>query len=219
MTRNEVLYKVIEIVNEHKSDKAPNVTENTRLTNDLGMDSLDIAEAGVHIETKLAVRFDNEDYDNIKFKNMSVNDLVNCVCKKLNIPVNNTEKKSNLKLNVLYPIIACLLFAGCDLIENKKNVVVVPGKNKIVVKDVKDGQERIFFTNKSDNRFQYLNVGDTINVCKRTGYDNYNYYKVLNDDNNAASVDKRDLHIAQEKFKFDSIKNKMLMDNNAQNKR
>jgi hypothetical protein len=131
----------------------------------------------------------------------------------------NAEKKSNLKLNVLYPIIACLLFAGCDLIENKKNVVVVPGKNKIVVKDVKDGQERIFFTNKLDNRFQYLNAGDTINVRKLTRFDNYNYYKVLNDDNDAASVDKRDLHIAQEKFKFDSIKNAMLMDSVAQNKR
>jgi len=130
-----------------------------------------------------------------------------------------TEKKSNLKLNVLYPIIACLLFAGCDLVEYKKNVVVVPGKNKIVVKDVKDGNERIFFTNKLDNRFQYLHAGDTINVRKRIGYDNYNYYKVLNDDNNAASVEKRDLHIAQEKFKFDSVKNKMLMDSVAQNKR
>ena len=133
----------------------------------------------------------------------------------------NTEKKSNLKLNVLYLIIACLLFAGCDLIinENKKNVVVVPGKNKIVVKDVKDGRERIFFTNKSDNRFQYLNVGDTINVRKRKGYADYDYYKVFDDDNNVASVEKRDLHIAQEKFKFDSIKNKMSMGGVAQNKR
>lgn len=131
----------------------------------------------------------------------------------------NAEKKSNLKLNVLYTIIACLLFAGCELFERKKNVVVVPGKNKIVVKDVKDGQERIFFTNKSDNRFQYLNAGDTINVCKLIGCNNYNYYKVLNDDNDAASVEKRDLHIAQEKFRFDSIKNKMLMDSVAQNKR
>ena len=113
------------------------------------------------------------------------------------------------------------MFAGCDLIinENKKNVVVVPGKNKIVVKDVKDGQERIFFTNKSDNRFQYLHAGDTINVRKRKGYADYDYYKVFDDDNNVASVEKRDLHIAQEKFKFDSIKNKMSMGGVAQNKR
>ena len=217
MTRNEVLYKVIEIVNEHKSDKAQNVTENTRLTNDLGMDSLDIAEAGVHIETKLAVRFDNEDYDNIKFKNMSVNDLVNCVCKKLNIPVNNAEKKSNLKLNMLYPIIACMLFAGCTIYEDEKNVVVVPGKNKIVVKDVKDGQERIFFTNENDNRFQYLHAGDTVNVWRKSG----NYYcdKIFNDDGNDVNIDRQYLRAANQRHQFDSIKNKMLMDSVAQNKR
>ena len=221
MTRNEVLHKVIEIINEEKPYDSPETTENSRLTEDLSMDSLDIAETLMRVENTFTI-FENTftiigkiDATEIK----SVYDLVNCVCKKLNIPVNNVEKKSNLKLNMLYPIIACLLFAGCDLIENKKNVVVVPGKNKIVVKDVKDGQERIFFTNKSDNRFQYLNAGDTINVRRRKGYANYDYYKMLNDDNNAASVEKRDLHIAQEKFRFDSIKSAMLRDSVAQNKR
>lgn len=131
----------------------------------------------------------------------------------------NAEKKSNLKLNVLYPIIAGLLFVGCNSVEYKKNVVVVPGKNKIVVKDVKDGQERIFFTNKSDNRFQYLNAGDTINVRRRKGYGDYNYYRVFDDDNKILHIDVNDLHIAQEKFRFDSIKNAMLMDSVAQNKR
>ena len=219
MTRNEVLHKVIEITNEHKLKDAPKTTEDSRLAEDLGMDSLDIVESAMYIQRRLDIRFDDDDWDAIKFNTTSVKDVVNLVCKKLNIPVNNAEKKSNLKLNVLYPIIACLLFVGCNSVEYKKNVVVVPGKNKIVVKDVKDGNERIFFTNKLDNRFQYLHAGDTINVRKRIGYDNYNYYKVLNDDNNVASVEKRDLHIAQEKFKFDSIKNAMLMDSVAQIKR
>ncbi len=219
MTRNEVLHKVIEIVNEHKLADSPETTENSRLEEDLGMDSLDIAETGMDIERRLNIVFDTDEFEEVKFNLKSVKDMVNFTCKKLNIPVNNAEKKSNLKLNVLYPIIACLLFAGCDFVEYKKNVVVVPGKNKIVVKDVKDGQERIFFTNTLDNRFQYLNAGDTINVRKLRGFNNYNYYKVLNDDNDAASVEKRDLHIAQEKFKFNSIKNAMLRDNVAQNKR
>ncbi len=147
MTRNEVLHKVIEIINEEKPYDSPETTENSRLTEDLSMDSLDIAETLMRVENTFTI-IGKIDATEIK----SVYDLVNCVCKKLNIPVNNAEKKSNLKLNMLYPIIAGLLFVGCNSVDNRENVVVVPGKNKIVVKDVKDGHERIFFTNKSDNR-------------------------------------------------------------------
>jgi len=219
MTRNEVLYKVLEIVNEHKSDGFPDATENSRLAEDLGMDSLDIVEIAMYIQRRFDVYFDDGEWDKIKFSSISVKDMVNFTCKKLNIPVNNAEKKSNLKLNMLYPIIAGLLFTGCDLLDNRENVVVVPGKNKIVVKDVKDGQERIFFTNKSDNRFQYLNAGDTINVRRRIGYGDYDYYRVCDDDNKFLHIDVNDLHVAQEKFRFDSIKNAMLRDSVAQNKR
>lgn len=219
MTRNEVLYKVLEIINEHKSADFPKATENSRLAEDLGMDSLDIAETGMDIERRLNIVFDTDEFEEVKFNLKSVKDMVNFTCKKLNIPVNNAEKKSNLKLNMLYPIIAGLLFTGCDLLDNRENVVVVPGKNKIVVKDVKDGQERIFFTNNSDNRFQYLNAGDTINVRRRIGYGDYDYYRVFDDDNKFLHIDVNDLHVVREKFRFDSIKNAMLRDSVAQNKR
>ena len=214
MTRNEVLYKVIEIINEEKPYDSPENTENRRWTEDWYMDSLDIVENLMRVENTFTI-IGKIDATEIK----SVYDLVNCVCKKLNIPVNNAEKKSNLKLNMLYPIIAGLLFAGCDLVEYKDNVVVVPGKNKIVVKDVKDGHERIFFTNKSDNRFQGLNVGDTINVRRHRGYGDYDYYRVFDDDNKYVHIDVNDLHVVREKFRFDSIKNAMLRDSVAQNKR
>ena len=110
-----------------------------------------------------------------------------------------------------------MLFAGCTIYEDEKNVVVVPGKNKIVVKDVKDGQERIFFTNELDNRFQYLHAGDTVNVWRKSG----NYYcdKIFNDDGNDVNIDRQYLRAANQRHQFDSIKNKMLMDSVAQNKR
>ncbi len=220
MTRNEVLCKVLEIVNEHKAHNFPEATENSRFAEDLGMDSFDIVETCWDIQRVLLdIDFDYDDWDAIKFNTTSVKDVVNLVCKNLNIPVNNAEKKSNLKLNMLYPIIAGLLFTGCGFVECKDNVVVVPGKNKIIVKDVKDGQERIFFTNKSDNRFQGLNVGDTINVRRRRGYGDYDYYRVFDDDNKYIHIDVNDLHVVREKFRFDSIKNAMLRDSVAQNKR
>ncbi len=129
-----------------------------------------------------------------------------------------TEKKSNLKLNVLYPIIACILFAGCTTYDGEKNVVVVPGKNKIVVKDVKDGRERLFFTNKNDNRFQYLHAGDTGYVWRKKG-GNYYRDKIFNDDGKDAQIDIQFLRAANQRHQFDSIKNAMLMDGVAQNKR
>lgn len=214
MTRNEVLHKVIEIVNKEKPSSAPEVTKDSRLDEDLGMDSFDIAIIVMNVESEFDI-VGHVEAAEIK----SVEDLVNCVCKRLNIPVNDAQKKTNLKLNMLYPIIAGLLFTGCDFVEYKDNVVVVPGKNKIIVKDVKDGQERIFFTNKSDNRFQGLNVGDTINVRRSKGYGDYNYYRVFDDDNEHVHIDVNDLHVAREKFRFDSIKNAMLRDTVVQNKR
>ena len=126
-------------------------------------------------------------------------------------------KKSNLKLNMLYPFIACMLFIGCAPCVNEKNVVVVPGKNKIIVKDIKDGKERLFFTNKNDNRFQYLHAGDTITVLRSKG-GNYYCDKIFNDDGDA-QINGRDLHAAEQRYQFDSIKNAMLMNTVAQNKR
>ena len=119
---------------------------------------------------------------------------------------------------MLYPIIACMLFAGCTIYDGEKNVVVVPGKNKIVVKDVKDGRERLFFTNKNDNRFQYLHAGDTVNVWRKKG-GNYYCDKIFNDDGKDAQIDSQYLRAANQRHQFDSIKNAMLRDGVAQNKR
>lgn len=93
MTRNEVLYKVIEIVNEHKSADFPKATENSRLAEDLGMDSLDIAETGMDIERRLNIVFDTDEFEEVKFNLKSVKDMVNFTCKKLNIPVIDVQKK------------------------------------------------------------------------------------------------------------------------------
>ena len=93
MTRNEVLYKVIEIVNEHKSADFPKATENSRLAEDLGMDSLDIVEITMSIQRRFDVYFDDGEWDKIKFSSVSVKDIVNFTCKKLNIPVIDVQKK------------------------------------------------------------------------------------------------------------------------------
>lgn len=92
MTRNEVLYKVIEIVNEHKLKDAPKTTEYSRLAEDLGMDSLDIVESAMYIERRLDIHFDDDEWDKIKFGIVSVKDFVDLACKKLNIPTNGVQK-------------------------------------------------------------------------------------------------------------------------------
>lgn len=93
MTRNEVLYNVIEIVNEHKLKDAPETTEYSRLAEDLGMDSLDIVEIAMFIQRRFDVCFDDGEWDKIKFSSISVKDMVNFTCKKLNIPVIDVQKK------------------------------------------------------------------------------------------------------------------------------
>ena len=92
MTRNEVLYKVIEIVNEHKSAGFPEATEYSRFAEDLGMDSLDIVEIGMDIEKRLSFVFDTDEFEEVKFNLKSVKDMVNFTCKKLKIPVIDVKK-------------------------------------------------------------------------------------------------------------------------------
>ncbi|MBR6752121.1 MAG: hypothetical protein IKL95_02520 [Alphaproteobacteria bacterium] len=102
MTRKEVLYKVIEIVNEHKLKDAPKATEYSRLAEDLGMDSLDIFESAMYIERRLDIHFDDDDYEKIGFGIASVKDFVDLACKKLNIPTNSVQK--NVEKPVVKPV-------------------------------------------------------------------------------------------------------------------
>ncbi len=102
MTRNEVLYNVIEIVNEHKLKDAPKTTEYSRLAEDLGMDSLDIVETGMDIERRLDIEFDTDEFEEVKFNLKSVKDMVDFTCKKLNIPTNGVQK--NVEKPVVKPV-------------------------------------------------------------------------------------------------------------------
>ena len=92
MTRNEVLYKVIEIINEHKSAGSPKATENSRFAEDLGMDSLDRFESAAYIERRLNFEFDYKEDQEVIYNIKTVKDVVNLVCKKLNIPVIDVKK-------------------------------------------------------------------------------------------------------------------------------
>lgn len=96
MTRNEVLHKVIEIINEYKSYDSPEIKENSRLAEELGMDSLEIAESACRIERELNISFD-ADYFDIA----SVKDFVDLACKKLKIPTNDVQK--NVEKTVIKP--------------------------------------------------------------------------------------------------------------------
>jgi len=94
MTRNEVLKKVIEVINEHRPVGGyPEAVENSKMTFDLGMDSLDIAESILDIETRLNVHFDDDDHEKVKYDVQSVKDLVDLICKKLNITTNDVQKR------------------------------------------------------------------------------------------------------------------------------
>lgn len=93
MTRNEVLHKVIEIINGFLPEDFPNVTENDRLAADLVLDSLDITEIAMSIQRRFDVCFDYGEWDKIKFSSVSVKEMVDFICKKLNIPVIDVQKK------------------------------------------------------------------------------------------------------------------------------
>ena len=99
MTRNEVLHKVIEIINEHKSADSPEATENSRLSEDLGLDSLDIVEYWMYIETEFDLHFayDGPHQENV----ISVKDMVDLLCKRY-IQVVDIQK--NVEKPVAKPI-------------------------------------------------------------------------------------------------------------------
>ena len=106
MTRYEVLHKIIEIVNEHKASGFPETTENSRLAEDLGLDSLDIVETCSDVKRRLDIEFNNKDWHNVKFSTGSVKDIVDLACKKLNIPVsavNNTKQLTERKFRIKQP--------------------------------------------------------------------------------------------------------------------
>lgn len=67
--------------------------------------------------------------------------------------------KTNYKLAILVPMVA-LLFTNCS----KKNVVTVASDDKIIIKDLKDNEERLF-VGQTQDQFQFLRAGDTIDVC------------------------------------------------------
>jgi len=105
MTRNEVLHKVIEIVNEHKSAGFPEATENSRIAEDLGMDSLDRVETYFYITKRLNFYYDQ--HDELMFDSKTVKDLVDGVCKKLNISMsavnNNAKQLTERKFRIQLP--------------------------------------------------------------------------------------------------------------------
>ena len=102
MTRNAVLYKVLEIVNEHKVYNFSKATENSRPAEDLGMDSLDIVETGMDIEIRLDIVFNTNEFEEVKFNPKSITDMVDFVCKKLKIPINGVQK--NVEKTVIKPM-------------------------------------------------------------------------------------------------------------------
>lgn len=141
MARNEVLHKVIEIVNEHKSADFPEATENSRLAEDLGMDSLDIAETGMDIERRLNIVFDTDEFEEVKFNLKSVKDMVNFTCKKLNIPVIDVQKKEEKpkqQIVVQNPEVEKL--KGVDLSKLAGKTVELNGY-KIIVEKIAETQQ------------------------------------------------------------------------------
>ena len=104
MTKNEVLYTVVEIINEHKSADCPEATENSDLANDLGMGSLDLFESAVYIERRLNFEFDYKESKKVIYNIKTVKDLVRLICKKLNIPfidIKKTLPKNNIVMSVV----------------------------------------------------------------------------------------------------------------------
>ncbi len=138
MTRNEVLYNVIEIVNEHKLKDAPKTTEYSRLAEDLGMDSLDIVESAMYIERRLDIHFDDDEWDKIKFGIASVKDMVDFTCKKLNIPTNGVQKNVAKSVQPQNPEVEKL--KGVDLSKLAGKPVQLNGY-EIIVKKIADNAQ------------------------------------------------------------------------------
>lgn len=67
--------------------------------------------------------------------------------------------KVNYKLAFLIPTAALLL--SCNA--KKSNVVICASPNQIIVKDLEDGQERLFI-GPNDTYFQYLRTNDTVDI-------------------------------------------------------
>lgn len=68
--------------------------------------------------------------------------------------------KANYKLAFLIPTVA-LLLSGCS--SRNRNIVTHASPNQIIIKDLEDGQERLFISPK-DSLFQYLRVNDTVEI-------------------------------------------------------
>ena len=115
--------------------------------------------------------------------------------------------KINYKFMVLYPIVV-LLLSGCA--KEHKNVVTRKAEHKIIIKDIVDGRERLFYTTSGDDSFECLNVGDTVIVAAKYG-NNWIYEgsKMFDNHNKRIHIVSRNIESVQQRFYFDSVKNMM----------
>ena len=124
--------------------------------------------------------------------------------------------KTNLKLAGICAT-AMMTLSGCV---KRANVIENVGSDKILVRDVMDGKERIieFVSNRDsyiwERHLKYSCVGDTVILKVARSLDNYNKHKCFVDGFSVYVHFDNELHsVRQEQAKFDSLKCAIVREN------
>ncbi|MDN5341304.1 acyl carrier protein [Oceanotoga sp. DSM 15011] len=80
MSREELLKKVVSIISESLDIEEEKIKEDSRLIEDLDVDSLELVDLTMDFETELEVNIEDSQVENIR----TVKDIVNILQEKLN---------------------------------------------------------------------------------------------------------------------------------------
>lgn len=137
------------------------------------------------------------------------------------------EKNINAKKQLL--IFGCvLLFAGCTRHENTVEAI---SSDKVLIKDVKDGKERVYIFDGANKQLSdigelvYYRIGDTV-TFNLDFMHNYNKLDIIHEgddsyarlNNKQVEIRKRQARYDAVRAKVDSIKTAMLADTNTQHR-
>ena len=119
----------------------------------------------------------------------------------------------NYRKVLLYPITAAMLFTGCV---RHKNVIENISDNKVLIKDIKDGKERIVvfrpgWQSSSFKNLKWSMVGDTVVVNETFCFDDdfYSQKRIIDESSFELNYDL--IHERKRQSEFDSLKNAMMV--------
>lgn len=81
MERNEVKEKVVSVINDRLTDDP--VTEEAKLVDDFGADSLDCVEICIDLERGFNINITDEEFDSTFNEQTTVGEIIDFICKKV----------------------------------------------------------------------------------------------------------------------------------------